>query len=288
MEPGLSEGFLTEGRPEPLFYRYLPSAAATHLLVVVHGFAEHSGRYLPLMQYWHAQEPRLALLALDLRGHGRSGGKRAHIGAFEDFWDDIRALAAHVQSVHGAPARLIFCGHSMGGLIVLQGLLDHGSKDCAGVLCTSPCLGIPMNYFLKSLHRSVRFFSADFYYPHPVRSADLTQDAEARRRYDEDPLVLKKISVGLLEGLLAGGRRFEKGPFYFPFPVFFLLAGDERVVDLKRSLDFYARLDAPLKRLRCFEGFRHEIFNEVRKQIAYDTSLDSIRQILKFDSASIP
>nr|MBP9866166.1 hypothetical protein [Candidatus Omnitrophota bacterium] len=58
------------------------------------------------------------------------------------------------------------------------------------------------------------------------------------------------------------------------------------VVDLKRTLKIYAKLQAPFKKLKVFEAFRHEIFNEVQSEIAYDTVLQAIEQIIDFNSRS--
>ena len=67
-------------------------------------------------------------------------------------------------------------------------------------------------------------------------------------------------------------------------PIWFLVAGNERVVDLNRTLIIYAKLEAPFKKLKIFEEFRHEIFNEVSNEIAYDTVLQAIEQIVEFNS----
>ena len=66
-------------------------------------------------------------VALDLPGHGRTGGSgRSHVG---DYAADVMAFADAIE----AP-RLIPCGLSIGGAIVLQILLDHGPAVVAGGL----------------------------------------------------------------------------------------------------------------------------------------------------------
>ncbi len=280
MNASFTEQFFQSKESLRIFYHYRPSAQASHLFVLLHGFAEHSGRYRALLDWLSAQEPRLSLLAFDLRGHGQSSGARAHVEDFGDFWRDTVALVRHIQETHTAPRRLIFCGHSMGGLIALQGLLKGGGPDAEGLILSSPCLGLPLNPFLKVLSAGMGSLFPHFYYAKPVHPENLTSDFTEARRYAQDPLIQKKISAGLLYQMLLAARQLEMGMPQLNVPAFFLLAGDERIVDLRRSLDFYTRLQAPIKRLRCFDGFRHEIFNEVHRQIAYDTVLDLVQKIL--------
>src|SRR5437762_13765881 len=53
---------------------WLPDGTMRAVLLVAHGYAEHSGRYDNLVRYFM---PRgYAIYALDHRGHGRSDGER--------------------------------------------------------------------------------------------------------------------------------------------------------------------------------------------------------------------
>jgi acylglycerol lipase len=54
-----------------------PDVPPAAVVVLIHGLAEHSGRYAPLAQRLVAEG--YAVRALDLRGHGRSEGRRIYI-----------------------------------------------------------------------------------------------------------------------------------------------------------------------------------------------------------------
>lgn len=50
-----------------------------HVVVLVHGFGEHSGRYAKMANALLGEIPHLAVVALDLQGHGRSEGDRLYV-----------------------------------------------------------------------------------------------------------------------------------------------------------------------------------------------------------------
>jgi alpha-beta hydrolase superfamily lysophospholipase len=59
--------------------QWLPEGPPRAVLLLVHGYAEHSGRYGNLVEHF---VPRgYAICALDHRGHGRSEGERASSSA---------------------------------------------------------------------------------------------------------------------------------------------------------------------------------------------------------------
>ena len=104
-----------------LFTRtFLPDAPAPAAVVIVHGYAEHSGRYEALAETLVSEG--YAVYALDHRGHGQSGGKRASVRVFREYVDDLARFIDRVRETRPEPPRFLF-GHSMGGLIALQGSL---------------------------------------------------------------------------------------------------------------------------------------------------------------------
>jgi pimeloyl-ACP methyl ester carboxylesterase len=96
-------------------------------LVFIHGAGESS-------LLWHAQVEELAVrantVAIDLPGHGRSGGRAQ--SRVEDY---ARAVIDFVDAV--AVPRPVPCGLSMGGAITQQLLLDEPARFPAGVIISS-------------------------------------------------------------------------------------------------------------------------------------------------------
>ncbi len=69
-----------------------------------------------------------------------------------------------------------------------------------------------------------------------------------------------------------------------PFPVYVLMAGLEKVVDKERTMRVFERIKAPKKNLQTFEGFYHEIFNELGQEKVFDALIACLRD----PGASVP
>ena len=65
-----------------------PSGAPKAIVCLVHGGCEHSGRYAHVAKA--LARSGYALSAVDLRGHGRSPGRRVFIRAFDEYLTDVR------------------------------------------------------------------------------------------------------------------------------------------------------------------------------------------------------
>ena len=82
-----------------LYYQcWLPVAEPKAILLVVHGWAEHSGRYRNLVD--HVVPKGYAIYAHDHRGHGMSGGRRGYVERFSDYLDDLKTFFNLVQGKH--------------------------------------------------------------------------------------------------------------------------------------------------------------------------------------------
>src|SRR4030042_3862441 len=109
---------------------WLPQGNLKAILLVVPGLAEHSGRYMNLVNYF---VPRgYAICGLDHRGHGKSEGLRCHINKFPDYLTDLKTFFDMIRGGHTG-TRIFLVGHSMGATIALAYTVEH-QKDLAGLL----------------------------------------------------------------------------------------------------------------------------------------------------------
>src|SRR3989338_2702184 len=93
---------------------WLPDKEEKAAVVVVHGYAEHSGRYGRVAGYLN--QAGYAVYAFDLRGHGRSEGRRAYAESFDEYLDDVGIFLGRVKSEE-AKKPVFLLGHSLGGTI---------------------------------------------------------------------------------------------------------------------------------------------------------------------------
>jgi alpha-beta hydrolase superfamily lysophospholipase len=79
----IDEGFFSARDGVRLFWHTERAAAPAGHVAVVHGYAEHLGRYVEITRALTAAGYTVHLI--DCRGHGQSGGKRAHVDAFKEY-----------------------------------------------------------------------------------------------------------------------------------------------------------------------------------------------------------
>ena len=126
-----SDGSFQSGSGANIFYRCWATAEPRTVLLLAHGLAEYSGRYCDFASFF--ADAGIATFALDFPGHGRSDGKRGHIRDFQEYTDALGALLSLAREAHPDIPFVLF-GHSMGGLIAADFLLQHQSEFVAAVL----------------------------------------------------------------------------------------------------------------------------------------------------------
>lgn len=238
--------------------RWAPADAARAELLVVHGYFEHGGRYRELA---HALLDRgIATTAVDLRGHGRSEGRRGLVRRFEDYHDDLRAALA---TITGGPRFVL--GHSLGGLVVL----DWAARDAlagalAGVVIVSPYLELafPVSPLRRFLGGVAGVLWPRLQVPSGLDPQGLSRDAEVVGAYRRDPLVFCQATAGWYRESTRAQRRVQNLES-LPVPLLFYYSENDPVASGRRSSALAARLRAPEKIVRERPAALHEILNEV-------------------------
>ena len=67
------------------------------VICLVHGFGEHSSRYVHVADFF--TKNNYALLAFDLRGHGKSKGPRGHASSYDALLNDVDVLLAKADTL---------------------------------------------------------------------------------------------------------------------------------------------------------------------------------------------
>jgi alpha-beta hydrolase superfamily lysophospholipase len=258
------EGFLNSADHLRLFWQRYTPANARATVLVLHGGGDHCGRYPALTDALVRAGLQVALL--DLRGHGQSDGRRFHVDAFQDYVADLDAFVAKLSQDGVANDTLFVLGHSHGALVAATWGLTRG-RLVAGFVFSSPFFKLaqppPLLKLLaaKTVGRLVPFMPV----PTGFEMADLTTDEELQRWTERDPLYCRKTTPGWFEAAMGAQRQVLRRAPEFRAPLLVLAAGDDRLADPAAGRAFVDRAASSDKRIVVYDGFRHEIFNEVRR-----------------------
>ncbi len=238
-----------------LFYQsWLPFSEPRAVLMIAHGFAEHSGRYGHMAEYFVSRG--YAVYALDHRGHGRSEGKRVYVEKFSDYVDDLKTFFDLVRKENRGK-RIFLVGHSMGSAIALL-YASRYQNELAGLITSGgginsgnepPAPPQPENQ--------------------PLPTDFLSRDPAVIEAYVNDPLVYRgPIPAGL------GGRMSAVSDSVHDIKLPALIMAGNAVTDGARSRTLVDRLGSTDKTLKLYDGLRHEIFNEP-EQLQVFTDIES-------------
>ncbi len=245
-----------------LYYQsWLPDRHPKAILLVVHGLAEHSGRYLNLVD--HFVPKGYAIFGLDHRGHGKSEGLRGYVDRFSDYLDDLRIFLDIVRNEH-SNTKIFLVGHSVGGTIATAYAVNHQS-ELAGLILSAPTLkvgssvsrlDIVIAQVLSVLLPKIGIAVID--------ASAVSRDKAIVDAYVSDPLVYRgKIRARLGSELVKVIER--KLPLQIPeinLPVLIMHATADRLSNPEGSTVFYELVNSKDKTLKHYEGLYHEIFNE--------------------------
>jgi alpha-beta hydrolase superfamily lysophospholipase len=248
---------------------WLPGGTPKAVVLLLHGLADHSGRYGNLVE--HLVPLGYAVYTLDLMGHGRSEGTRAHVRRFGDYSALVHTYLALVRARY--PALPFFCfGHSMGAVVAAHYVLEYNPAlsglILSGMSCEMPADVTPLTMTLaKVLSALVPKFPIK-----ALESETLSRDPAVVRGYDNDPLVYRggiPARAGV-ELLLAQQKVVARAAGIAP-PVLMVHGGSDRLCPLSGARAFYASLSVEDKTLKVYDELYHETLNEPeRAQVLAD------------------
>ncbi|GIZ50087.1 alpha/beta hydrolase [Noviherbaspirillum aridicola] len=282
------------------YRRWEPDGEARLAVQVVHGAAEHGGRYERFARALVADG--CAVYASDHRGHGLSRVRSGALGdagpdAWNRFVEDELALSEIIQRAH-PKCPLVLFGHSMGSFIAqdyitrgcrLDGLILSGTAygppppaeliDALDAAAAAAPLG-PSQFWAERFSEFNKAFSDKPGFDW------LSRDPEEVRKYEDDPLAGFSFSNELVRDFFRGMAALRDPareaciPQSLPVlviqgaldPVGANLAGTRALIDRYQALGL-ARVD-----YRFYEGARHELLNETNRDDVVRDILDWLRQ----------
>ena len=229
-------------------------------LIVVHGIAEHGGRYRHVAAA--LARSGIGSFVYDQRGHGLTPGVRTHVADFRAFAHDLQSVAATVRARFPALPLFVW-GHSMGSVVVTLAAVD-GMNWARGVI-TSGCAldALPTLEGLRGMGLRIAVTLL------PRLRIDLRIDATrlmqveaAQREHMNDPLVPRSASLRLLHGFAAACQTCKANLARLDLPWLAIHGEADQVCPVSGSRRLIDGLAASDKQLVLYPGLLHEPHNE--------------------------
>ncbi len=256
----------------PLLYvqGWQPELKPRANVCLIHGLGEHSGRYSHVADFLNRNG--YALLAADLRGHGKSGGKRGHTPSYEALMNDISHLLREAERRY-PDCPVFLYGHSMGGNLVINYALRRRSR-LNGVIASAPLLRTVSepSTWKMTIGRIMRIVWPAFSTSNDLDDNDLSRITAVVQAYRDDPLVHDRVTARFLDIKKAGLWALEHAS-EFPVPLLLMHGDADRITSAQASCEFADRA-GDCCTLKIFSGLYHEIHNEPEKEDVFTWLLE--------------
>ncbi len=253
-----------------LYYQcWQPDVESRAIVVIVHGVAEHSGRFMNLVD--PLTTGGYAVYSNDHRGHGHSPGQRVHINQWGEYREDLRAFLEEIGKLE--PGKPIFLyGHSMGSIIVLDYILNYpeGLRGAiiSGVALEPVALAKPYLVALAwVLSRIWPRFSMNL----GMDTKALSRDPAVVKAYETDPLVSRRATVRWGIEAFNAVAWIKAHASEISLPILLLHGDADRLNLVQGSHNLYEAMTHADKTLIIYPGGYHELHNDIdHEQVVND------------------
>lgn len=244
-------------------YRVWRPAALKTLVVIIHGFGEHGGRYAALASAM--AHHGVCVVIPDLWAHGRSGGQRGNLGSVQDTVRDCRAIMEQRVLPSIGQTRYAVYGHSFGGLVaILWALQQPVALD--RLVVQSPLLevGFPIPPWKTAAARMLAACWPQFTLSMDLDTTVLSRDPEVGKTYRADSLVHNRMSAGTYRSLLHARDHALQCAGELHVPTLLLCGSADRIIAVEVARRWFEQLRCE-KRLVMFPEGYHELHQDLVK-----------------------
>jgi predicted esterase len=256
-----------------------PADAPKAVIALVHGLGSHAQRLAPVATALCGAG--YAVAGLDLRGFGRSEGRRGHTPSLDTYFDDLAGfLAALRRRWPGLPQ--VLYGHSMGAVLALAFTLAR-RPPLSGVIATSTSLSSRVAeqrlkvLLVRLLGRLLPTLPLD----NGLDLSQLSRDPAVRASVETDPLCHRRVTTAWGRALLQAIALVQAEASAFPLPLLLLHGTDDRIAYPQGSTRLAAAVPAGLVTLKLWPGFRHELHNEPERDQVFALMIAWLDQLLE-------
>ena len=273
----ISEKTIFTSRGNKIFIRECkPKNLQEKNILLIHGLGEHSGRYKEFAEFFIKNG--IGVYALDLQGHGKSDGKRGHIKSFEEYLESVESSLIFIRKKFLETPIILF-GHSLGGLIGLNFLIERESKEIESAVISSPWIetAIKIPEYLILLQKVLKRIFPSLRLNNRLISNHLSKNKDVVSKYDKDELVHNKISLNLYSEVMKSIDNVKEKASRIKAKTFLYHGMSDRIISSKGTIEISKLLKS--HKLKLYDNVYHEPHNDLEKEEIYQDILEFIKKI---------
>ena len=234
---------------------WLPAGKPTAGVLIVHGLAEHSGRYDHVAEA--LTDRGFAVHAYDQRGHGESGGDRMHVDGWDVLLDDVEDRLSAMTFEVKAPS--VLYGHSFGGLVALDYCLTRSEVLPDLLVLSAPGIKSTIAKWKQVLAPILAKVAPRAAIPLDFDGEHLSRDPSVGEAYLNDPLVELKASARFGAEALQAQNRVGERMDSLSIRTLVIAGGNDEIVPPHSS---HSLGEVPGVDRKLYPNLRHEVHNE--------------------------
>lgn len=228
-------------------------------VVLLHGIAEHHLRYQRLIKNLNNNDYNV--IAFDLRGHGKSGGKRGYIKNVNYFINDLKEVINYTYRNYDNDVFII--GHSLGALIANLYAIDY--DNVKGIVVSGSAgdfaKGTNLLRILPTFLYGFKKIKTNFQDP------NLNSNATDIYETNNDNYLLNEFSLKLIaETMIKGIRKLKKEMSKITIPYLVLHGESDKVITLNSNNNLYIGISSENKHRITYPNFGHNILNDLNNE----------------------
>jgi alpha-beta hydrolase superfamily lysophospholipase len=249
------------------------------LVIIAHGYGEHSGRYDHVARA--LVDTGAVVYAPDHYAHGRTAAD-GELAAFDDLDDlvaGLESVASSARAAHpGLPVALV--GHSMGGIIAARYVQKHGADSLDALVLSAPAIG--GNAGLAAL------LEMDPIPDVPLDPSVLSRDPQVGDDYAADPLVYHgPFRRSTLAAMVKAVDAVQAGPGFGALPVLWVHGELDELAALDATRPVVEALASVLE-THVYAGAMHKVFNETNREEVLSDVIAFLRRVSPPASGRLP
>lgn len=261
------EEFVTTTDKKKLYCKhYMPAGKPRAILLLLHGFGAHSGRFTSFIHFLVNQQ--LGVVVYDQRGHGKSDGVRGYALSIGKFSEDLAQVTSIIEETYkGIP---LFCyGHSFGATV----LLNH----CTSTPCSYSGVIVASTWFrLANQPSELKMLLAKCCRFIPVAAARtgiepayISRNENDVCQYLNDALVHDKLTGKLFLEIVRTGKRLSGSLYKINIPILVMHGTNDLITSPDASEKFVLNA-SHLTTFKLWKGYYHELHNDLDNDKVFD------------------